>query len=116
MNNQPNGLRLIITIVERKQGKDVVKLFEKLGCTLHQTYLGKGTAPVEVFELLGFGGVDKDVLLSIADVELTPKLLNALETQMHFNEPGHGVAVSIEVCSVGGTRALEEILGIYVKE
>ena len=29
MNNQPNGLRLIITIVERKQGKKVVKLFDK---------------------------------------------------------------------------------------
>ena len=37
---------------ERKQGKKVVKLFEKLGCTSHQTFLGKGTAPVEVFELL----------------------------------------------------------------
>lgn len=116
MNNQTNGLRLIITIVERKQGKKVVKLFEKLGCTSHQTFLGKGTAPVEVFELLGFGGVDKDVVVSIADVALTPKLFNALETQMHFNEPGHGIAVSIEVCSVGGARALEEILGIYVKE
>ena len=35
---------------------------------------------------------------------------------LYDNEPGHGIAGSIEVCSVGGARALEEILGIYVKE
>ena len=35
---------------------------------------------------------------------------------LYDNEPGHGIAVSIEVCSVGGARTLEEILEIYVKE
>lgn len=116
MNNQPKGLKLIITIVERKKGKKVIKLFEKVGCVNHQTLLGKGTAPKEVFDLLGFGGVEKDVVISIADESIVPAMFDVLATKMNFNEPGHGVAWSINICSVGGTRALQEIMGMFNKE
>lgn len=110
------GLRLIITIVDRKKGKKVVKLFESLGCKFSSTMLGMGTAPKEIFDYLGFGDIEKDIVLSIADENIVPFLFDSLRTEMNFCEPGHGVACSIPIRSVGGKRALEAIMGKYVPE
>ena len=116
MNNTPKGLRLIITIVDRKKGKQVIKLFEKLGCVSHQTFLGSGTAPKEIFDFLGFGEIEKDVVLSIADEVVVPFMFSTLEDEMEFNEAGKGIACSIPIAAVGGKRALDAILGKYVPE
>lgn len=110
MNNVPNGLRLIITIVDRKKGKKVVNLFEKLGCTYHHTILGHGTAPIEIFDYLGFGKIEKDVVLSIADENMVPFMFDALRQELDFASPGHGIACSIPIKSVDSSRALQEIL------
>ncbi len=110
MNNIPNGLRLIISIVDRKKGRKVIKLFEKLGCPYHQTILGYGTAPIEIFDYLGFGKIEKDVVLSIVDENLVPFMFDALKEELDFASPGHGIACSIPIKSVDSSRALQEIL------
>ena len=116
MNEKPNGLRLVITITNRKVGKKVIKLFEKLGCVSHQTFLGYGTAPKEILDYLGLGIIEKDVLLSVADESIVPAMFKTLEEKLEFNKPGHGIACSIPVSSVGGKRALEELLGKFNPE
>lgn len=110
MNNIPNGLRLIISIVDRKKGKKVINLFEKLGCCYHQTILGYGTAPIEIFDYLGFGKIEKDVVLSVADEMMVPFMFEALRHELDFSSPGHGISCSIPINSVDSSRALQEIL------
>lgn len=110
MNSNPTGLKLLITIVDRKKGKKVVKLFEKLGCTYHHTILGYGTAPVEIFDYLGFGKIEKDVVLSVADEEMVPFMYDALNQELDFASPGHGISCSIPIKSVDSTRAIKAIL------
>ncbi len=112
----PKGLRLIITIVDRKKGKQVIKLYEKLGCVNHQTFLGSGTAPKEIFDFLGFGIIEKDVVLSVADEMVVPFMFDALDQELGFNRPGKGIACSIPIVAVGGKRALDAILGLYKPE
>lgn len=116
MSEIPKGLRLVITIVDRKKGKKVIQIFERLGCKTHQTLLGTGTAPTEIFEYLGFGVIEKDVVLSVADEMIVPFMLEALNTELDFASPGHGVACSIPIQSVGGRRALDAIMGRYIDE
>lgn len=116
MIKKPNGLRLVITIVNRKVGKKVIKLFERLGCTSHQTFLGYGTAPKEILDYLGFGVIEKDVVLSVVDEIYVPVMFKTLEDKLDFGKPGHGIACSIPISSVGGQRALQELLGKYKPE
>lgn len=116
MNKKPKGLRLIITIVDRKNGNKVVSMFEKLGCKSHQTFLGSGTAPKEIFDYLGFGDIEKDVVLSISDEMIVPFLFDALENELEFNKPGKGIACSIPICAIGGQRALNEVMGLFKLE
>ena len=116
MNKKIKGLRLVITIVNRKVGKNVIKLFEKLGCVSHQTFLGYGTAPKEILDYLGLGVIEKDVVLSVANEMDVPFMFDALEQELEFSKPGNGIACSIPIASVGGKRALEEIFGKYKPE
>ena len=59
MNRKITGMRLFVTIVDRNMGNRVVKLFEEVGSHYHQIIYGKGTAPKEIYDYLGFGVIEK---------------------------------------------------------
>lgn len=108
--NDVKGLSLIVTIVDRKIGKKVKKIFKKFGCNYHLTFVGKGTAPKEIFDYLGVGVIEKDVVLSVVDSELKNKLLEALKIKLHFDKPGKGVACSIPINGIDSAAALNRVL------
>ncbi len=110
MNRKIKGMRLFITIVDRNLGNKVVELFEDVGCHYHQVIYGSGTAPKEIYEYLGFGVIEKEVVLSIAPTDLVPFMIDALKIEMHFDQPGHGVACTIPLDSLAGQRVLNEIM------
>lgn len=110
MNSKIKGMRLFITIVDRNKGNKVVKLFEEIGCHYHEIIYGKGTAPKEIFEYLGFGDIEKEIVLSIAPMDIVPFMIDALKIELHFDQPGHGVACTIPLDSIAGQSVLEEIL------
>ena len=105
------GLSLIITFVDRRNGKKVIKLFNKMGCKYHTIFMGKGTAPHEIYEYLGVGIIEKDVVFSVCNNDLKEKLLNALIKKFKFDKPGHGVACSIPIDGIDSLSALKLVLG-----
>lgn len=116
MNNEIKGLRMIITIVDRGKGKKVTKLMETFGCVNHQIFLGHGTAPDEMLQYLGLSTIEKDVLISIVDVDILPHLFATLNDEMKFSLPGNGIACSIPIQSVAGKTTIDEILGFSHQE
>lgn len=110
MNNKITGMRLFITVVDRHLGSKVVELFEEAGCHFHQIIYGKGTAPSEIYEYLGFGEIEKEVIISIAPTQIVPFMINSLKTDMNFGQAGHGVACTIPLDSLAGKSVLDEIL------
>ena len=112
MNKPIKGMRLFVTIVDRHKGKEVIKLFEEVGCHFHEVIYGKGTAPKEIYEYLGFGNVEKEVVISIAPIDIIPFMIDILRTELHFDQPGHGVACTIPLDSIAGKSVLDEIMRI----
>lgn len=110
MSVKIKGMRLFVTIVDRHLGSKVVELFEEAGCHFHQIIYGKGTAPSEIYEYLGFGEVEKEVVISIASTEIVPFMIDSLKINMHFDQAGHGVACTIPLDSLAGKSVLDEIL------
>ncbi len=110
MNNNIKGMRLFVTIIDRHKGAEVVKLFEEVGCHYHEIIFGKGTAPKEIYSYLGFGDVEKEVIISIAPTNIVPFMIDALKLELHFDQPGHGVAFTIPLDSVAGKSVIEEIM------
>lgn len=111
MNNMENKLSLIITFVDRKKGRKVIKLFNKLGCKYHTIFIGKGTAPSEIYDYLGVGVIEKDVVFSVCDSAIKNQLLDALSKKMKFDKPGRGVACSIPLDGIDSLSALNTVLG-----
>ena len=112
MNRQIKGMRLFITIVDRHKGKEVVKLFEEAGCHFHEVIYGKGTAPKEIYDYLGFGNIEKEVVISLTPTELVPFMIDVLKTEFHFDQPGHGVACTIPFDSIAGKSVIDEIMRV----
>ena len=110
MKRKITGMRIVVIIVERGLGNQVVKVLEEVGCHYHQIIYGKGTAPKEIFEYIGFGEIEKEVVLSVAPTDIVPFMLDALRIEMHLDQPGHGVACTIPLDSIAGQSVLEEIL------
>ncbi|MGM9900090.1 MAG: hypothetical protein ACI32E_05880 [Bacilli bacterium] len=110
MNNEVKGLRLIITIVARGKGKKVSKIFEKIGCNIHQIHLGYGTVTDEVLQYLGLATIEKDVVFSLADEKIAPYMLSTINEEMNMSSPGQGIACSIPIQSVAGKTTLNAII------
>lgn len=110
-NSHVKGLSLIVTFVDRNKGKKIIKHFNKLGCIFHTVFIGKGTAPSEIYEYLGIGVVEKDVIFSVVDSASKDYLLKMLIQKFKFNKPGHGVACSIPIDAIDSMSALKAVLG-----
>ncbi len=110
MNREIKGMRLFITIVDRGKGSKVVDLFEDTGCHYHQIIYGAGTAPKEIYDYLGFGVIEKEIVLSVANVDIAPFMIDVLKTELNFDQPGHGVACTIPLDSVAGKSVINEII------
>lgn len=107
----PEGMKLIISIVDRGVGAKVKEILKEIGCTYHFVMLGRGTANQEILDMLGLGIIEKDIVMAVIDQKLVGDALNTLKNELDLDEPGHGIACSLDLCSVGGVYALQIFTG-----
>lgn len=110
MNSNVNEVSMLITIVERGKSRKVVKKMKELGFINHQTLLGKGTAPKEIFDILGVT-IEKDIIISVVEKNKVNQIYEMFNKELKFNKPGRGISVSIPISSVVGISTLNELLG-----
>lgn len=106
-------IKLLITIVDRGKGEMVTALYKTMNVSYQLICLGEGTADSAIMDLLGFAETDKDVVLSVVEVELVSDIFNRLNTDLLFEKPGHGIAFTIPISSVGGPITLSILTGMF---
>lgn len=111
MQDNPKHLKLLITIVDRGKGQIAVDLLLKRRVLFHRIVLGHGTARSEWLDLLGVGDPAKDIVFTVLPEVYTHEAMRALRRTLQFDNPGHGIAFSIPIGSVGGQRALAILVG-----
>lgn len=116
MTPEQRHLKLIVTIVERGKEQKIAAMYRKHGVAYHFSILGKGTAKNELLDHLGIGETEKAVLFSLAEEERLPSLWHHLNQDFHFDKPGHGIAFTIPLASIGGEITLNYVLGLIGKE
>ncbi len=105
-------LKLLATIVDRGKGQSVADLMKKEGALFHTIMLGKGTARKAVLNYLGLGETEKDVVVSTIPVDGGLHALRKLMQAMRLDAPGRGIAFTIPLSSVGGSKTLSYLSGI----
>lgn len=59
MSQKTERPKMIVSIVERGKGKDIIRLYNKEGVHFHYQTIGRGTATSEIMDILGLDSRDK---------------------------------------------------------
>ena len=102
---KPEQLSFIMSIVERGSGGKLVKLYQKNQVFTHIRFEGLGTATSEILDILGLGGSEKDILLSITTCTAARVLLDKLDDELRGAEPGRGIAFTLPLSAVSSLLA-----------
>lgn len=102
---KPEQLALIMSIVERGSGGKLVKLYQKNQVFTHIRFEGLGTATSEILDILGLGGSEKDIILSMTTRSAAAALLERLDDELRGAAPSRGIAFSIPLTAVSSLLA-----------
>lgn len=102
---KPEQMALIMSIVERGSGSKLVKLYSRNQISAHLRCEGQGTATSEILDILGLGGSEKDVILSIATRTAARVLLDKLDDELRGAAPGRGIAFTMPLTAISGLVA-----------
>lgn len=58
--------KMLFSIVERGSGRSLTQWLTSQNIRFHIQFVGTGTAPSDMLDILGLGSVDKDVILSFS--------------------------------------------------
>ena len=105
---RPEQMTLIMSIVERGSGSKLVKLYNKNQVFTHIRFEGQGTATSEILDILGLGGSEKDIILSITTRPVARILLQRLDDDLRGASPSRGIAFTIPL------TALSNLLAVFI--
>ncbi|WP_338031990.1 P-II family nitrogen regulator [Dehalobacterium formicoaceticum] len=97
-------IELIYVIVNFGIGSKVVKIAKKNGITGGTILLGKGTIKNRLLEFLDLNDTRKEIVMMIAEKSVSAQALEKLNQEFHFNKPNHGIAFTLTVDAILGSK------------
>ena len=105
-------MKLIISIVERGQGRNMIELFNGENITHHLQRAGVGTATSEIMDLLGLDSLEKDVIFSVGKATLVNKLMRDLNNDLRGNARSKGIVFDIKISAMSHVLALAILMPV----
>jgi nitrogen regulatory protein PII len=93
-------LKLVFFIIDWGKLKALTRLLEEAKVRYHYACRGRGTAAMDILNVLGIGQTDKSVVLCLEEDGLVPDLLKKVNLRMGLNNAGAGIAFTIPLSSV----------------
>lgn len=91
MDVQTERPKLMVSIVERRRGKDIIRLYDREGINFHYQTAGCGTATSEIMDILGLESRDKDVIISLASESLIHRLVYRMSNELQGRVDTKGI-------------------------
>ena len=113
---EQGNLKLLAAIVDRGRGKAVVRICASRGVDACIRWVGHGTAPKELLAQLGLGQTEKDIVFCIAPEDAGQELLLCLSEKLRFDQAGNGIAFTVPLGQVYGTKAYAFLAGAAEEE
>lgn len=95
-------LKLLVTIVNRSKATYYIDLLEQFEVNMQLVIYGKGTANLEMRDLLGIVETDKVVLISFVREDKVTDVLETLKEKFEKIKNGKGIAYTIPMNSIIG--------------
>jgi len=102
---------MLFLIATPKLVHKAVDLFQEGMVPVQYIMHAQGTASSEIMDMLGLGGVEKDLMLSMLPKVLADKMLKKLRRKLHLGMPNTGIAFTVTMSSCSGhmLRLMESI-------
>ncbi len=102
------GIEAIVTISNYGSARKIVKFSKKHGMTGATVFYGKGTLKKsKLLELFDIVDIKKEIVLMLANKQMTKKVLPLLNEKFKFYKPNHGIVLSINVSEIIGSHILK---------
>ena len=96
----PEGLKLLVTVVNRAKSEYYADLIQSLGANLQCFVAAEGTAASEKLGVLGLSDERKSVILSVIRATDGEKVLAVLGEKFKTIKNGKGIAYTVPMTSV----------------
>ena len=93
-------MKLIVSIVERGQGRNMIELFNGQRLTHHLQCAGKGTATSEIRDLLGLDGVEKDVIFTVGRGTMVNRVMRDLNNELRGAARSRGIVFDMKLTAI----------------
>ena len=93
---------MLFLIATPKLVHKAVDLFKEGMVPVQYIMHAQGTASSEIMDMLGLGGVEKDLMLSMLPRVLAHKMLKKLRSRLHLGMPNTGIAFTVTMSSCSG--------------
>lgn len=101
-NLAPQKLKLLFTVVNRKKAEFYADFLQSFEVNMQLTLAARGTAGVEVLNLLGISDSEKSVIMSVIKEEQADKALKALDEKFRTIKNGKGIAYTVPMSGTIG--------------
>ena len=102
------NFQLICSVVNSGIGSKVLKKAKQHGAKGGTIFLGNGTVKNnKLLEFLDLTDIRKEIVIMIVEKEPAAGILKALNTEMDFRKPNHGIAFSFSLSNYIGTKHCE---------
>jgi nitrogen regulatory protein PII len=101
------GVELILVIVNSGQGSKILKSAKQHGVRGGTILLGRGTVKSRLLEFLSLHDVRKEIVMMLAEKKAADEAIRKLDEEIHFDKPHHGIAFTIPVSRILGTRCID---------
>lgn len=91
MEGKTERPKLMVSIVERRRGKDIIRLYDRENVTFHYQTVGRGTATSEIMDILGLESRDKDIVISMAAESLINQLVYRMSNELRGRVDTKGI-------------------------
>ncbi|MDD2614810.1 MAG: P-II family nitrogen regulator [Methanosarcina sp.] len=103
MCNEKSEFVLIVTIVKKGWGDEVIKASRKAGAHGGTILFGRGTGVHENKSILGLMiEPEKEIILTIAESSIADNIQNSIIEAVNLNEPGMGIGFAVSLDKVFG--------------
>lgn len=101
------NLEMIVTIVDRGRGEEVIDHSKKAGANGGTILHGRGTGAHEKAKFFGLEiDPEKDIVITLVPDSLTAEVMNEISRGIKIDKPGNGICFAIDISKVVGITAI----------
>ena len=101
----PERVKALLAITQRGHGKDIIQIMLKKGVGYNLSLRGFGTASSEMMDILGFGSIDKDVVISFGKQSAVEQVVREFSDSLSSVRTGRGIMMLFSPNAIGNLMA-----------